>query len=445
MKRIKEIVSLNQSIFGCPALIDKNNLDDNFYYDSNNKAIVNLAISYFDNELEFWSVPAKNYFVRICLACHLSECGYGDFYDLLNDNDILPYDDNFSPPYIADKESYDKIIGAIKKETIKNRYGYKKTIEIFQYLYDDILKPVTIGYNSEGQDFFDLISFKKKNIIEYYFSLFHKMRQMKLDPNKELRILASCNKHGIPGNLLLNTPNEDKEAVDLIQKVQQQIQLRSVSVLTLESAKLIRKKYPNLLIHLSTHGSFNLNPKDYSLGLIDVLNVSEPWYLKQQDIIEAAKKNGVKIKYIINRGCLINKWENMSAILKGNIRCNEFGDGTGVGGPLSACEHKCCKLVEKYPWLALAYVSIQKEYLAFNKDIDIVKISTRDNPLDETKALLDYWTTYKPTSWIGDIQIKNRQAFVDWVKFRATKCHGICAECMACKDFYEEITGKNET
>ena len=440
MHKIEQILKLNMKIFGAPELVNKNNLDSNFYYDNDKINIVKNANSYFIIEPKKWSMPAKNYFVRICLAYYLHNKFNKDFLELMNVNSILPYDDQFSPLYNDDKETYDAILSTIKDKRISDMYGYKKTIKVFGYLYATILKPITIGYNGDGQDFFDLISFKKKHIWEYYFSLYHKMRQMKLNPDKELEALVSCDTYGIPGNLLLNTPDEDKECIELIKKVNKSIKLQSVSVLTLDAAKKIRKEFPGLLIHLSTHGAFNVKPEEYSYGLIDILNVSEPWYLKQTEIINAAKENNVKIKYIVNRGCIINKWENMSALLKECVHCNDFGMSNGTGGSLVGCEHKCKQIVEKYPWFSLAYINIQKEFLAFNKDIDIVKISTRDNPLDEIKHLLDYWTSYKPSEKIVNIPIYNYEAYIDYVRTKATVCKGICIECMKCIDFYNKIT-----
>lgn len=440
MKKIREIMEFNMRALGAPDLVDKNCLGDTFFYDDNKDHVVEYAISYFSEEPERWSMPAKNYFVRICLAYYLSKKFNCDFERLMDSNDILPYDDQFSPVYSKDKEIYNRILSAASSDRpYWEELGYLKTIEVFGYLYEPVLKPVTIGYNGDGQAFFDLISFKKKHIIEYYMSLFHKMRQMPLDPKEELRTLASCNTYGIPANLLLNTPYENKQAISLIRRVKETINLRSVSVLSFKEARAIKEKYPELIVHLSTHGSFNLRPEDYASGYIDVLNVSEPWYLKQKEIIAAAKENGVKIKYIVNRGCLINKWENMSELIGKTIHCNDFGTGDGTGGSLSGCEHVCYKLMEKYPWLALSYVNLQKEHLLFNKDIDIIKISTRDNPLQEVKDLLDYWTTYKPTEKIIGLPIKDYAEFIKWCKIRMEICIGSCRDCKLCKVLYSKV------
>ena len=434
MQRIKDIMNFNLGVYGPPALMNKDELGDRFYIDEEN--IVELAASYFIFEPEKWAMPAKNYFVRLCIAKHLEDKGFGSFYELLDDNGVLPYDDRFSKSYHEAKETYEAIMARSQGDW-KKMAGYQKTIEIFGYLYEPILKPVTIGYNCSGQDFFDLISFKKKHILEYYFSLYHTMRQHKLDPKEELRKLGSCNTYGIPGNLLMNTNEEESIQDELLRSAMALLDLQSVSVLTLGAARRIKERFPQLKIHLSTHGSFNVKPEEFALGYFDVLNISEPWQLKQKDIIQAAWENGVKIKYIVNRGCVVNKMENMSKLFGCKINCCHHGK---EGDPLSGCDNVCGRLAESMPWLKLTHIDIPKEVLAFRKDIDILKISTRENPLSDVKSLLDYWTSYKPTKNFIGVDIRDYAAFVDWAKFRTEHCIGDCKKCLACKYFYKKIT-----
>lgn len=108
MQRIKDIMNFNLGVYGPPALMNKDELGDRFYIDEEN--IVELAASYFIFEPEKWAMPAKNYFVRLCIAKHLEDKGFGSFYELLDDNGILPYDDRFSKPYHEAKETYEAIM-----------------------------------------------------------------------------------------------------------------------------------------------------------------------------------------------------------------------------------------------------------------------------------------------------------------------------------------------
>ena len=133
LETITKLKDLNLNIFGAPRLINIENLDDNFIISYEN--IPQKVISYFYNDPEKWELPAKNYFVRICLAKYLSKKFHGiKFIEALNNNDILPYDDKFSLPYQESKELYDNIINSTYQ--IEETEGYKKTLEIFGYLYE---------------------------------------------------------------------------------------------------------------------------------------------------------------------------------------------------------------------------------------------------------------------------------------------------------------------
>ena len=439
MKRIVDLINFNIAIHGAPKLINKDSLEENFFYDNIREHIIQYAIQYFYEDPEKWSVPAKNYFVRICLAYYVSNKFNIKFLSAMDDNDILPYDDQISPRYSIDPDTYDSIINTISIDRLEELIGYQKTLNVFSYLYNDIMRPITIGYNSMGQDFFDLISFKRNHIIEFYFSLFHRMRQQRIDFNTELEELSSCDMYGIPGNLLLNTPYENDNWEKLIQEVKNKIPLRSVSILTLDVARRIRDKYPELLIHISTHGSTDLTADDYTHGYIDVMNVAEPFYLKQKEAIRVARENGIQIKYIVNRGCVVNKSENMSSLFGQEIHCNNFTSIDRDNGPQVECEHVCDHLIQKHPWFQLAKVDLVKEILVFNHDIDIVKLSTRDNSLDEVKLLLDYWTSYKPTERIIDFKISDYQTFIQWVRYKAVECCGNCRTCMYCKRIFSDF------
>ena len=111
MNKINKIMHVNMKAKGTPDLIDINNIDGKFFvYDNNQENIIQNAVSYFSTEPKKWSLPAKNYFVRICLCHYLRSIFHKDFYDLLNNNFILPYDDIISLPYKKSPNIYDAII-----------------------------------------------------------------------------------------------------------------------------------------------------------------------------------------------------------------------------------------------------------------------------------------------------------------------------------------------
>jgi hypothetical protein len=72
--------------------------------------IVKWAVKYFETDEIGWVYPAKSYVVGICYAKWISEDFYEDFYDILNDQDLLHGNDPYFVRYLDDKKTYDEII-----------------------------------------------------------------------------------------------------------------------------------------------------------------------------------------------------------------------------------------------------------------------------------------------------------------------------------------------
>ncbi len=75
--------------------------------------IVDNAVKYFTTTELGWVYPAKSYVVAICYARWLNEYFAEDFYDALNDPDLLFGNDPFYVPYEQDKYTYNKILETI--------------------------------------------------------------------------------------------------------------------------------------------------------------------------------------------------------------------------------------------------------------------------------------------------------------------------------------------
>ncbi len=75
--------------------------------------IVDNAVKYFTTTELSWVYPAKSYVVAICYARWLNEYFAEDFYDALNDPDLLFGNDPFYVPYEQDKYTYNKILETI--------------------------------------------------------------------------------------------------------------------------------------------------------------------------------------------------------------------------------------------------------------------------------------------------------------------------------------------
>tara|TARA_R110002167_G_scaffold98531_4_gene259088 strand:- start:222 stop:632 length:411 start_codon:yes stop_codon:yes gene_type:complete len=76
--------------------------------------IAEHAIKHFYENVDEWIYPAKSYFVAICYAYWLSQDFDENFWDLLNDDDLLAGNDPHFIIYCLDIETYDKIIKEIK-------------------------------------------------------------------------------------------------------------------------------------------------------------------------------------------------------------------------------------------------------------------------------------------------------------------------------------------
>ena len=86
-----------------------NNITDiNLKYKYNTQ-IINTTIQFFKNGSKL-IYPAKSYYVAIIYAHLLSEYFGQDFYEMLNNNNLLNNDDQYFIPYNKDKFTYDKII-----------------------------------------------------------------------------------------------------------------------------------------------------------------------------------------------------------------------------------------------------------------------------------------------------------------------------------------------
>ncbi len=432
--KIKKRLEYNLKVYGAPKLVNAEHLDETkFRYTTEN--IAETAASYFKADPEVWEFPAKNYFVRMCLAWYLSDTA-DEYFDLMNDNFILPYDDRYSKTYDEDKETYDKIFD-LAGDDMEFTPGYLKTIEIFGYLYESPLhgKKLTVGYNLTGQEFFDTIAPFKNDIEEFFFSFTHTMPKAPLNYEDVFLGLMNSNQYNIPANLLLNTEHDqemwEKEIEDAIACTG----LQAVSVLDLETARKIKTKYPWLKIHISTHGAQNIKVEDLDRDLIYAFNANEPYWQQERPVIDRCRELRIMVKYIVNRGCLFGKHDMMSEIAGRHIMC---------------CQgYQCQQLMKEYPWLVLTRTNLFKEQVKGIR-ADFLKLSTREGTNDEIRGMLKYFTDTSlsqriETRFADNIMLNdgNYDDFLDWVKVKEN-CSGKCASCRKCEKFYDRIKS-NET
>lgn len=433
-KKLQKILKYNLKVQEEPELINKDNLP--FDFNIAQDFLVEDIESYFFREPEHWRLPAKNYFVRICIALYVQDY-FSSIQEALDQDWLLPYDDKYSNKYSLDKELYDAVLNRIHSfiEVPWLMSGYNKTMNIFGKYYDKPLGGhiLTIGYNNDGQDFFDLLYVYKDYIHEFFFSFWHTMRNNPLNEEEVFQKLKACKQYGIRANLLLNTKEECEAYEYLINRARECTYLRAVTVLNLDTARKVRELDPEykLSIHLSTLGAQDVDIDNLDSRFVSYVNLHEPSLYTEQHkkLIMQCKRLGIRIKYIANRNCIWNKWETMSELTGQSIKCQ------------NNCQLQCKQLLKNYPWLDLCRTNMQKEMLIYWRP-DLIKLSTREMSTNDIKKLLKYWTDLNTTSHVGNVIIPDFKfnIYMNWIWYRTHKCNGQCAKCLKCKEFYRLLT-----
>ena len=104
---------------------------DYIYIKQSKEDLVKLIIKFFNTE-SLLIYPAKSYFVAIVYAKCIEKYFHINFYDALNDEELLP-DDKYFKTYNESKDIYDKVL-----ESIEDIYQYDsidKTVKYFKQEY----------------------------------------------------------------------------------------------------------------------------------------------------------------------------------------------------------------------------------------------------------------------------------------------------------------------
>ena len=75
--------------------------------------IVADAVMHFEEKVDEWIYPAKSYVVAICYAKWLEQDFNEDFYEVLDDPDLLYGNDPYFVPYSDDEGTYNAILEEI--------------------------------------------------------------------------------------------------------------------------------------------------------------------------------------------------------------------------------------------------------------------------------------------------------------------------------------------
>ena len=104
---------------------------DYIYIKQSKEDLIKLIIKFF-NTKSLLIYPAKSYFVAIVYAKCIEKYFHINFYDALNDEELLP-DDKYFKTYNESKDIYDKVL-----ESIGDIYKYDsidKTVKYFKQEY----------------------------------------------------------------------------------------------------------------------------------------------------------------------------------------------------------------------------------------------------------------------------------------------------------------------
>lgn len=96
--------------------------------------IVENALFYLKEKANYGIYPAKSYMVGIIYATMIHRVYKEDFYDVLDDPDLLCGQDDFFVPYSKDKENYDKIIARLDSMPNWLEMGWAPTTVGYFYL-----------------------------------------------------------------------------------------------------------------------------------------------------------------------------------------------------------------------------------------------------------------------------------------------------------------------
>lgn len=98
--------------------------------------IVQYAIQHFKEYVDEWIYPSKSYVVAIAYAHWIAEDFNEDFYETLNDEELLLHDPYFVP-YENDKYVYDEILEAVSVDDMGGMLH-----DIREYYREEILESI---------------------------------------------------------------------------------------------------------------------------------------------------------------------------------------------------------------------------------------------------------------------------------------------------------------
>lgn len=298
-------------------------------------------------------------------------------------------------------------------------------------------RTISVGYNLDGQRFFDVCAKFKKYIGEIYFSTETTMPGVPIDKSFVLSTISNVERYDFPLNIVLNRPEITiNRHIENLEQVLDLLPIQKVTVLDRVIAYKIHEKFPNISIDLSTHSYIDDIRTMREISFVNALNISEPdRCIYSDEFIREVRDMGIKIRYIVNRQCLYNTKKTIRKLFSPKFECCKSGTNL---------TNRCKKIMELHPWLAMVSTALYKEDLIYNPWIDCIKLSTRELQSYHINDMLMYWTTQKPTEFAYGLDIRSEERYSKFLQIEQIKanCSHICRECLACKYMYDELIGE---
>ena len=320
----------------------------------------------------------------------------------------------------------------------------------------------SIGYNHDIE-FLDLLDLYKDNIEAAYFPIpRHYLGSGRSIPqgdytNEISKIIEKCNSLNITSQLLLNTTCEGKSGLDkeffltLVQYIKElkNLGLKSIVVTNPVYINEIKKEIEGITIESSVN--CYVKTVEHALYLkdlgVDIITIDRDINRNIPLIKEIKNKTGLKIRILLNEGCLRNcPFRKMHFNYIAHKESNAPADI--LGGIFS--EKWCLKLLSKNPAKIFSVPFIPPDGLKhYTPFVDYFKISTRDSltSLIEFRlkayinqnfdgnllSLLDCSGLSRYFRYIDSMLLNEKNFFINMLK-----CDENCDECNYCDELVKE-------
>ena len=290
------------------------------------------------------------------------------------------------------------------------------------------MKVYSIGYNGNGQRFFDYLNEKNKYIHSFFFNPTNNFYK-NINWKEEVINFENFNTYDYEANILFNL-NVNLESRDILRAYLNlnKLNLTSVTVLNQISIDMFKKIKKGLKYHISVNTPINsVKELTASFKIEDIYCINLGYkYIFDLSFMEQIKKLGIKVKIIPNEMCVYDREEFLNQINKKACVKNEY------------CKEKCWDvLTDDFEWINLTRQGFNQLFLSYFEDrVDIIKLSTRGLKLNEIDKLITSFVIKCDSNYFNRYLIPESisNEFID-MRF---SCKHNCFECRYCERIFNE-------